>query len=97
MHPYVGYPPHTNKRVPGSFAVLWFENRALEMGLKPRSSFKSWAFVALDPFEDLLLGPAFGAAKVRPRFCDFKTKVHLEARLVMLLSRYSDLQPPAKQ
>lgn len=34
------------------------------MGLKPRSSFKSWAFVALDPFEDLLLGPAFGAAKV---------------------------------
>ncbi|CAN0376549.1 unnamed protein product, partial [Scytosiphon promiscuus] len=30
----------------------------------PRSSFKSWAFVALDPFEDLLLGPAFGAAKV---------------------------------
>lgn len=40
-------------------------NRALEMGLKPRSSFKSWAFVALDPFEDLLLGPAFGAAKVR--------------------------------
>lgn len=35
------------------------------MGLKPRSSFKSWAFVALDPFEDLLLGPAFGAVKVR--------------------------------
>ena len=34
------------------------------MGLKPRSSFKSWTFVALDPFEDLLLGPTFGAAKV---------------------------------
>lgn len=34
------------------------------MGFKPRSSFKSWTFVALDPFEDLLLGPTFGAAKV---------------------------------
>ncbi|CAN0510725.1 unnamed protein product, partial [Laminaria digitata] len=39
-------------------------DRALKMGLKPRSSFKSWAFVAVDPFEDLLLGPTFGAAKV---------------------------------
>ena len=39
--------------------------RALEMGLKPRSIIKSWAFVAVDPFEDLLLRPSFGAAKVR--------------------------------
>lgn len=35
------------------------------MGLKPRSIIKSWTFVAVDPFEDLLLGPSFGAAKVR--------------------------------
>ncbi|CAM9251746.1 unnamed protein product [Ectocarpus sp. 4 AP-2014] len=47
-----------------SAALIMSEGRALEMGLAPRSSFKSWAFVALDPFEDLLLGPAFGAAKV---------------------------------
>ncbi|CAM9413776.1 unnamed protein product [Ectocarpus sp. 12 AP-2014] len=47
-----------------SAALIMSEGRALEMGLAPRSSFKSWTFVALDPFEDLLLGPAFGAAKV---------------------------------
>lgn len=34
------------------------------MGMKPKASFKSWAFVAVDPFEDLLLGPTFGTAKV---------------------------------
>lgn len=34
------------------------------MGMKPKASFKNWAFVAVDPFEDLLLGPTFGTAKV---------------------------------
>lgn len=38
--------------------------RALSMGMKPKASFKSWTFIAVDPFEDLLLGPTFGAAKV---------------------------------
>ncbi|CAN0054438.1 unnamed protein product [Ascophyllum nodosum] len=45
-------------------ALLASEGRALEMGLTPRSSLKSWTFMAVDPFDDLLLGPAFCAAKV---------------------------------
>lgn len=33
------------------------------MGVKPRSVFLSWTFVAVDPFEDLLLGPTYATAK----------------------------------
>eukprot|EP00611_Tribonema_gayanum_P019889 TRINITY_DN3539_c0_g2_i1.p1 TRINITY_DN3539_c0_g2~~TRINITY_DN3539_c0_g2_i1.p1 ORF type:complete len:483 (-),score=156.70 TRINITY_DN3539_c0_g2_i1:349-1698(-) len=47
-----------------SAALIMSEAKAKEMGLTPRSFFKSWAFVAVDPFEDLLLGPAFGIARV---------------------------------
>jgi acetyl-CoA acyltransferase len=47
-----------------SAALITSERKAAEMGLTPRSSFKSWTFVAVDPFEDLLLGPTFGIAKV---------------------------------
>ncbi|CAM9786537.1 unnamed protein product [Choristocarpus tenellus] len=32
--------------------------------MKPKAIFKGWSFVAVDPFEDLLLGPTFAAAKV---------------------------------
>ncbi|CAM9266268.1 unnamed protein product [Phaeothamnion confervicola] len=47
-----------------SAALVTSEATAKAMGLTPRSYFRSWAFVACDPFEDLLLGPTFATAKV---------------------------------
>ena len=38
--------------------------KALALGYTPRAVLKEWTFVAVDPFEDLLLGPAYAAAKV---------------------------------
>ncbi|GMH82741.1 hypothetical protein TL16_g09364 [Triparma laevis f. inornata] len=37
--------------------------KALELGFKPKSYIRDWAFVACDPFEELLLGPTYGAKK----------------------------------
>ena len=39
------------------------EEKALELGYKPMSYIRDWAFVACDPFEELLLGPTYGAEK----------------------------------
>jgi acetyl-CoA acyltransferase len=47
-----------------SAALLMSEKQALKLGMQPRSTFESWTFVAVDPFEDLLLGPAYAVAKV---------------------------------
>ncbi|RLN89823.1 hypothetical protein BBJ28_00021594 [Nothophytophthora sp. Chile5] len=40
--------------------LIMSEEKALELGYKPKSVLKDWLFVGVDPFEDLLLGPAFG-------------------------------------
>ena len=40
------------------------EEKALELGYTPKAVIKEWTFVAQDPFEDLLLGPAYACAKV---------------------------------
>lgn len=53
--------------------------RALGMGVKPRSVFRSWTFVAVDPFEDLLLGPTYATAKA-----SFFIYVHLFLSLLAL-------------
>ncbi|CAM9439470.1 unnamed protein product [Discosporangium mesarthrocarpum] len=47
-----------------SAAIIASEGRALELGMKPKAYLREWTFVAVDPFEDLLLGPTFAAAKV---------------------------------
>ncbi|TMW62846.1 hypothetical protein Poli38472_005464 [Pythium oligandrum] len=44
--------------------LIMSEEKALELGYKPKSILKDWEFVGVDPFEDLLLGPAFGIQKV---------------------------------
>ena len=44
--------------------LLMSEEKALALGYAPRAVLKEWTFVAVDPFEDLLLGPAYAAAKV---------------------------------
>ena len=44
--------------------LLMSEEKALALGYTPKAVIKEWAFVAQDPFEDLLLGPAYACAKV---------------------------------
>ncbi|GLD95415.1 hypothetical protein PINS_up004059 [Pythium insidiosum] len=44
--------------------IIMSEQKALELGYKPKSVLKDWEYVAVDPFEDLLLGPAFGIQKI---------------------------------
>lgn len=44
--------------------LIMSESKALELGYKPKAVLKDWDFVGVDPFEDLLLGPAFGIQKI---------------------------------
>ncbi|GMH50134.1 hypothetical protein TrVE_jg688 [Triparma verrucosa] len=46
-----------------SASLIMSEEKALELGFKPKSYIRDWAFVACDPFEELLLGPTYGAKK----------------------------------
>lgn len=44
--------------------LIMSETKALELGYTPKSILKDWAFVGVDPFEELLLGPAYGIQKM---------------------------------
>lgn len=44
--------------------LIMSEEKALELGYTPKAVLKDWLFVGVDPFEDLLLGPAFGIQKI---------------------------------
>jgi len=46
-----------------SASLVMSEEKALELGYKPMSYIRDYAFVACDPFEELLLGPTYGAKK----------------------------------
>jgi len=46
-----------------SATLIMSEARALELGYKPKAYLRNWEFVACDPFEELLLGPTYGARK----------------------------------
>lgn len=49
----------------GAAAVLLMsEEKALELGYQPKAILRSWTYVGVDPFEELLLGPTFGVKKV---------------------------------
>lgn len=49
----------------GASAVLMMsEERALELGYTPKAVLKAWTYSAVDPFEDLLLGPTYATARV---------------------------------
>ena len=49
----------------GAAAVLLMdEARAKSLGYKPRSYIKNWTFQAVDPFESMLLGPAYAINKI---------------------------------
>jgi len=47
-----------------SAVLLMSEEKALSLGYTPKSILKSWAYSAVDPFEDLLLGPTYATAQV---------------------------------
>jgi len=40
------------------------EARALELGYTPKAVLKAWSYSAVDPFEDLLLGPTFATSSL---------------------------------
>ncbi len=42
----------------GAAVVLMSEAKARSLGLKPRAAFRSWAYVGVDPADQLLMGPA---------------------------------------
>jgi len=44
--------------------LLMSEERALELGFKPKAYLRQWQFVSCDPFEEMLLGPAYATTKV---------------------------------
>lgn len=44
--------------------LIMSEAKALELGFKPKAYIRNWTFAAVDPFEQLLLGPTFAASKV---------------------------------
>lgn len=47
-----------------SASLLMSEEKALEMGLKPKAYIKDYVFVSQDPKDQLLLGPAYATPKV---------------------------------
>lgn len=40
------------------------ESKALELGFKPKAYIRDWNYQALDPFEELLLGPTFSVERL---------------------------------
>jgi len=52
----------------GAAAVLLMsEERARSLGMKPRAAFKSWAYVGVDPADQLLMGPALAIPRALDR------------------------------
>ncbi|HJN77119.1 MAG TPA: acetyl-CoA C-acyltransferase [Myxococcota bacterium] len=47
--------------------ILCSEEKARELGLAPKASFKSWAYVGVDPADQLLMGPALAMPKALDR------------------------------
>ena len=47
-----------------SATLIMSEEKALELGYKPKAYLRAWNYVGVDPFEELLLGPTFATAKV---------------------------------
>jgi acetyl-CoA acyltransferase len=44
--------------------LVMTEEKALQLGFKPKSYIRHWTYVAVDPFEELLLGPTYATHKV---------------------------------
>lgn len=44
--------------------LIMSEEMALALGYKPKAYIRAWTYVAVDPYEELLLGPTFACAKI---------------------------------
>ena len=44
--------------------LIMSEEKALELGYEPKAYLNTWTFAAVDPFEEMLLGPTYAASKV---------------------------------
>jgi len=52
----------------GASAVLIMsEEKALELGYRPKAYLRGWIYSAVDPFEELLLGPTFATSRLLAR------------------------------
>ena len=47
-----------------SAVLLMTEEKALALGYKPKAYLRAWNYTALDPFDELLLGPAFSVERL---------------------------------
>ena len=47
--------------------IICSEEKAKELGLTPKAAFKSWAYVGVDPRDQLLMGPALAMPKALDR------------------------------
>ena len=50
-----------------SSILIMSEEKALKLGYKPKAYIRSWDYVGVDPFDELLLGPTFATSKVLQR------------------------------
>lgn len=44
--------------------LIMTEEKALALGYKPKAYLRTWSYVGVDPFEELLLGPTFATSRV---------------------------------
>lgn len=44
--------------------LIMSEDKALALGFAPKAYLNTWTFAAVDPFEEMLLGPTYAASKV---------------------------------
>jgi len=51
----------------GAAVLLMSEEKAISLGYKPKAAFRSWAYAAVDPADQLLLGPALAMPKALGR------------------------------
>jgi len=47
-----------------SAALIMSEEKALQLGYRPKAYLREWTFVSCDPFDEMLLGPAYATDKV---------------------------------
>ena len=47
--------------------IYFRESKAKELGLRPKAYLRSFTYASTDPFEELLLGPAYATPKLLDR------------------------------
>lgn len=47
-----------------SASLIMSEEKALQLGFRPKAYIRGWTYAAVDPFEELLLGPTFATSNL---------------------------------